>query len=108
MWAPGNSQGFLELVEGLTEKPLSGAAWVAQLSQDTGTLLEAERLVYAAAVAPTATGDLSDDVDLDMRVRFVDGDEVIADTADGEEEGSSRFLNTCAKFETYIQARFAK
>mmetsp|Transcript_7012 Transcript_7012/g.12949 ORF Transcript_7012/g.12949 Transcript_7012/m.12949 type:complete len:694 (-) Transcript_7012:303-2384(-) len=108
MWAPGNSQRFLELVEGLTEKPLSGAAWVAGLSQDTESLLEAERMQYAAAVAPAAIGDLCDDVDLDMRVRLVDGDEVIADTADGEEEGSSRFLNTCAKFETYIQARFAK
>ena len=41
------------------------------------------------------------DVDLDMRIKIVDGDEVIADTSlDGG------FLPTCKQFEAYIQKRF--
>ena len=40
-------------------------------------------------------------IDLDMRIKIVDGDEVVADTAlDGG------FLPTCKKFEKYIQQRF--
>jgi hypothetical protein len=44
-----------------------------------------------------------DSVDLDMRVRLVDGDEVIADSSI---EGS--FVGMCSKFERYIQKRFRK
>jgi len=42
-------------------------------------------------------------VDLDMRVRLVDGDEVIADT-----DAQGGFLAACAEFEAYIQGRFKK
>ena len=41
------------------------------------------------------------DIDLKMRIKIVDGDAVLADTAtDGG------FLKACAKFESYIQERF--
>ena len=42
-------------------------------------------------------------VDLDMHIKIVDGDHVIADTA---QEGS--FLATCAVFEDYVRNRFAR
>ena len=109
MWAPGNSQPFLGLVETLTGKPLDGAAWVAELAVPTDTLVAAERGAYDAVLtaaansgATTTEASQAKEVDLAMRVRLVDGDFVIADTA---AEGGS-FLAACAKFEAYIADRF--
>merc|ERR1712086_841481 len=99
-WKPGNSEMFLDLVEGLTGKPLSGDAWVAELKQPMDEVLKSERADYDVAVkaGPAVTGDL----DLGMRVRMVDGDEVIADS---KEEGS--FIATAEKFERYVKQRTA-
>jgi hypothetical protein len=109
MWAPGNSQPFLGLVEKLTGQPLDGAAWVAQLAVPTEARVAAERGAYDAALAAAARATATEartsqaeEVDLAMRVRLVDGDFVIADTA---AEGGS-FLAACAKFEAYITDRF--
>ena len=109
MWQPGNSVAFLDLVERLTGKALSGAAWVAELKQDLEQAVAEEKAAYDRAVAAeeeseselSGSGGGGSGVDLDMRVRIVDGDEVIADTA---EDGD--FLTTCSKFETYIQKRY--
>ena len=100
---------FLDLVERLTGKALSGAAWVAELKQDLEQAVAEEKAAYDRAVAAeeeseselSGSGGGGSGVDLDMRVRIVDGDEVIADTA---EDGD--FLTTCSKFETYIQKRY--
>ena len=43
-----------------------------------------------------------DEIDLKMRIKIVDGDATIADTA-----ADGGFLKTCAKFEKYIRERFA-
>ena len=43
------------------------------------------------------------DIDLQMRIKIVDGDEVIADTA---EDGG--FLATCGRFEEYVRTRFKR
>lgn len=103
LWAPGNSQPFLGLVETLTGKPLDGAAWVAELAVPTDTLVAAERGAYDAALAAAASrGATATEVDLAMRVRLVDGDFEIADTA---AEGGS-FLAACTKFEVFIIDRF--
>jgi hypothetical protein len=116
MWAPGNSQPFLGLVEKLTGQPLDGAAWVAQLAAPTEARVAAERGAYDAALAaatesaaaatpaatPAARTSQAEEVDLAMRVRLVDGDFVIADTAD-----SGSFLAACATFEAYIADRFS-
>jgi hypothetical protein len=107
MWAPGNSQPFLHLVEELTGKPLSGGAWVAELSQNTEALLAAEQTAYFKAVAERKTCAVGEEVNLNMRVRLVDGDEVIADSSN-EEGGGSGFLSACAEFECYLQKRFTK
>jgi len=63
-------------------------------------VLTNERADYDEAVkaGPAVSGDL----DLGMRVRIVDGDEVIADT---KEEGS--FIATAEKFERYVKQRTA-
>lgn len=89
-------------METLTGKPLTGEAWVDALRKPLGELLASEKAEYEAALAQSATAPPQPgDVDLDMRIRIVDGDEVIADT---EQDGG--FLATCAKFEQYIHTRF--
>ena len=101
-WRPGNSEPFLGLVEALTGKPLSGDPWVATLRQDVDELLAEEETAYKAAAAAKASASACDDVELDMRIKIIDGDETIADTA-----ADGGFLKTCAKFEGYIKERFA-
>mmetsp|Transcript_9911 Transcript_9911/g.23960 ORF Transcript_9911/g.23960 Transcript_9911/m.23960 type:complete len:82 (+) Transcript_9911:3-248(+) len=78
------------------------------LKQDVASLLEEEKAAYEAALKSstdeaTAKKQRTAEPELDMRIKIVDGDEVIADTAvDGG------FLATCAKFEAYIRNRFSK
>ncbi|KAL7540917.1 hypothetical protein ACHAXR_010479 [Thalassiosira sp. AJA248-18] len=102
-WKPGNSEPFLSLVENLTGSPLTGQAWVNELKQSVEDVLRGEKVNYEAKRAESADDSSCDDIDLDMRIRIVDGDEVLADTS---KDGS--FLATCAKFESYVQNRFAK
>ena len=90
----------------LTGKPLSGDAWVAMLEQDVDELLAEERAAYDAAVKAKSETCAGGDkpVELDMRIKIVDGDMVIADT---EAEGGD-FLATCAKFASFVQERFPR
>ena len=97
-WRPGNTEPFLDLVEKCTGAPLSGDAWVAELGVPLDELLASEKAAYDAAVA--AASAASTDVDLDMRVRIVDGDAVLADTA------GSNFLDACAAFESYVTEKY--
>jgi hypothetical protein len=100
-WRPGNSEPFLGLVEKLTGKPLTGDAWVAMLKQDVGSLLAEEKVAYEAMAKKLGEQVPPAEIDLRMRIKIVDGDEVIADTSlDGG------FVATCKKFERYIQQRF--
>jgi len=105
MWEPGNSEAFLDLVEQLTGKPLSSDAWVASLRQPLDELLVEERQSYDDALRSYAADikDGDDVIDLDMRIRLVDGDTVLADT---NIDGS--FLASCKRFETYVRNRYAK
>lgn len=102
-WKPGNSEPFLGLVENLTGSPLTGKAWINELKQSVDDVLKEEKTSYDKKRAECADEPSCDDIDLDMRIRIVDGDKVLADTA---EDGS--FLATCKKFEDYVQERFAK
>lgn len=102
-WKPGNSEPFLSLVENLTGAPLTGDASVNELKQSVEDVLKEEKERYDAKVAQCSSSAPDTDVDLGMRIRIVDGDSVLADTA---EDGS--FLKTCKKFEQYVQTRFAK
>jgi len=99
-WLPGNSQPFLGLVAGLTGSPLSGDSWVAMLQKDVDALLREEKKAYDKVAKENANAMPSTEIDLNMRIKIVDGDDVIADTSfDGG------FLNTCAKFEAYVRDR---
>jgi len=100
-WLPGNSEPFLGLVEKLTGSPLTGDAWVSVLRQDVDELLAKEQRSYDAVASACAAAPPSEIIDLDMRIKIIDGDTVIADTA---EDGG--FLATCAKFELYVRGRF--
>ena len=101
-WNPGNSEPFLSLVEKCTGSPLTGDAWIAELKRDVGELLTEEKEAYEKARTEYEASTPAKDVDLDMRIRIVDGDNVLADTS---EDGS--FLATCARFEKYVQENYA-
>jgi len=102
-WNPGNSEPFLSLVENLTGTPLTGDAWVNELKVSVDALLKEEKERYEKKRAECQSEEQNnDDVDLDMRIRIVDGDNVLADT---DESGS--FVAACRKFETYVQERYA-
>ena len=87
----------------MTGSPLTGQAWINDLKKSVDDLLEEEKASYDKKRAECATAPSCEDIDLNMRIRIVDGDDVISDTA---EDGS--FLATCKKFEEYVQKRFAK
>lgn len=106
-WKCGNSRPFLEIVKDLTGSELSGDAWVAELTETTEDKIEREKKVYDDVLAKRGGGDRTDgnkeqDLDLDMTVKFVDGDEVISDSSI---EGG--ILNACKKFESFVAARVA-
>lgn len=71
--------------------------------QDVEALIAEERAAYEAAAAAKAVTPACTRVDLDMRIKIVDGDAVIADT----EADAGDFLATCAKFEEFVRARKA-
>ena len=115
-WRPGNSEQFLDLVAGLTGKPLDAEAWVGVLKTPLDELVKSERADYDAAVAAAAAGAGAaaaggsgggggggDDVALNMQLKIIDGDTVIADSA---AEGG--FLQACQRFAAYVQDRFHK
>ena len=89
-----------QLVEDLTGKPLKGESWVQELKQELGHVISEEKAAYEGAGADDVC---MDDIDLDMRIRIVDGDTLISDT---QSEGS--FLGTCGVFEKYITERYRK
>lgn len=75
---------------------------VNELKQSVEDVLRDEKVKYDSKRAECADTP-NNDIDLDMRVRIVDGDDVLADTS---KEGS--FLAACKVFEGYVQNRFSK
>jgi|UniRef100_A0A7S0KAV3 hypothetical protein len=101
-WNPGSGKpGFLKIVENLTGSPLSHDAWVKELGEETEHLVASEKRAYEKAVK---AGAPQGEVDLDMRMIFVHGDEVIADSA----ENAQGFLKACASFKSWIHAKWPK
>jgi len=101
-WECGNSRPFLEIVKELTGKELSGDAWIGALQESIDDKIKREKKEYDAAIEESAKAEQCDDLDLDMVVRFVDGDTLIADSS---EKGS--LLAACKDFENYVAARVA-
>jgi Peptidase family M3 len=113
-WECGNARPFLELVQELTGKELSGDDWVASLNETVDDKVARQQKEYNAAVAKAATAKSSsgdeekstdDDNDLDstleMTVKFVDGDVVIADSS----VVAGGILGACKEFEKFVAAR---
>eukprot|EP00977_Amphora_coffeiformis_P023657 scaffold13899_cov153-Amphora_coffeaeformis.AAC.5 len=103
-WECGNSRPFLEIVKGLTGKDLTGDPWIAVLNETTEETVARERKEYDQALAKgaPAVDDSLDDI-LNMKIRFVDGDEVIADSTTAE----GGILGACKVFENFVAKRVA-
>merc|ERR1711971_102582 len=98
-WECGNSKPFLQIVRELTGKELSGDAWVEALKEDVEEHIKQEKREYDEMIKKCADEKPNDDIDLKMTVKFVDGDEVIADSS------KSGLLGACKEFEAFVAAR---
>ena len=103
-WKCGNSRPFLEIVRELTGKDLTADAWIAVLNETVEDKVARERKEYDEVVAKgAATTTAPLDEILNMKVRFVDGDEVIADSTATE----GGILGACQVFEEFVAKRVA-
>ena len=103
-WEYGNSRQFLDLVKDLTGKPLSGDAWVESLRENVDDLVKKEKIEYQNMMEKCSNEEEKDEeeLDLNMTVKFVDGDTLIADSA---AEGS--LLQACRAFEKFVSHRLS-
>jgi Zn-dependent oligopeptidase len=101
-WACGNSRPFLEIVKELTGKELSGSSWIDVLQVTVDDKVAQERKEYDIALAQKAAVTEGLDDVLNMKVRFVDGDEVIADSTQ-----AGGILGACRVFESFVAKRVA-
>jgi Angiotensin-converting enzyme/Peptidase family M3 len=105
-WVHGNSVPFLKLVADLTGKQLSGAPWTAELQRSVADAVSEARKDYDKALKEEEEEKKTEsaDVDLDMTIRFVDGDTVISDSS----EDNKNALIACQEFEAYVVALIGK
>ncbi|RMZ53669.1 hypothetical protein APUTEX25_003203 [Auxenochlorella protothecoides] len=96
-WQPGNSVPFLDLVERLTEAPLTADAWVKELQVPVEVKVAEEEVAYREALEAGPRIPPGSPVDLNMRILLVHGDETVADT---EVEGS--LPAACAKYTAWL------
>jgi len=106
-WKPGNSEAFLDLVQALTGKPLTGEAWVSALGKDLTKLIEEEEVDYGKALEAVKAKPFADTdaIDLEQHMRIVDGDKILADSSEGK---NGSFLGACKAFEKEVQSLIAK
>jgi len=102
-WLHGNSRPFLDLVKDLTGKELSGNAWVAELKQSVDEKLKSEKEDYDKAIAEADHKEACDNPDLNMTIRFVDGDVLISDSSTNQ----GGVLGACKEFEAFVNARIS-
>ena len=106
-WKYGNERPFLQLIQELTGKELSGEAWVSALQVGTEEHLQEERKEYDNSLREmqkkrVASGESKqesaeeEEPDLKMTIRFVHGDELIADSSNGG------VLKACKDFEAFV------
>ena len=107
-WECGNSKPFLQIVKDLTGSDLTGDAWVDALKEDLEDHIAKEKKEYSEMIdkckaeeeAPEEKKDSEDEaLDLQMTVRFVDGDKIISDSS------VSGLLESCREFEAFVTAR---
>lgn len=102
-WEYGNLRPFAELVKDLTGKELSGDAWIADLSESIEDRLDSEKNEYEKAIAEASAVASCETPDLNMTVRFVDGDKLISDSSNHP----SGVLGACQEFEAFVKERIA-
>ena len=117
-WECGNSKPFLEIVKDLTGKELTGKAWIDALNEDLEEHVVQEKKEYDEMIEKClieekqkkekqqqqSNGDDDDDgdeLDLQMTVKFVDGDKIISDS------NKAGLLGACKEFEAFVAARTA-
>ncbi|KXZ48820.1 hypothetical protein GPECTOR_25g405 [Gonium pectorale] len=100
-WRPGNGAMFLDLVAGLTGRPLAADDWVHDLQRSVEDLLREEEAAYKEAVAAGPAIKPGQPFDLGMRVRLVHGDELISDSA---EDGG--LAGACDKFKAWVDKTY--
>lgn len=113
-WQCGNSRAFLDIVRDLTGTVLSGEAWVDALQESVEDKIERERKEYGEALDRTIASsrkrkfdDTSSsetatlDSTLNMTIKFVDGDTLIADSS----KLKGGILEACAAFENFVASR---
>ncbi len=95
-----------DLVLGLTGEELSGDAWVRVLDKDIDAHLVKERKDYHASLedAKKAGEAKEEEPDLNMTIRFVDGDVLISDSS----ENHKGVFEACREFEQYVLARYSE
>jgi oligoendopeptidase F len=98
-WECGNSRPFLEIVKDLTGKDLTGESWTDALKEPIEDKIAREKKEYEAAIEEESCEN--DDIDLNMTVRFVDGDTLISDSS------TLGLLGACQEFEKFVAARVA-
>jgi hypothetical protein len=96
-WAPGNSEIFLDLVNALTGRPLTAAAWIAALQEDVEELVVSEKRAYEAALAKGPQFPRGSNVDIKMRIKLVHGDSVIADSE------TAGLFSACETYRKWIE-----
>jgi hypothetical protein len=89
---------FMDLIEKMTGSPLSGDAWVAVMEEDLNAKIARERHEYDSSAIHGAKYPPGSNVDLDMRVILVHGDDVVA-YSDKEEGGLAQ---ACRKFKQWV------
>ncbi|KAI9337274.1 oligoendopeptidase [Obelidium mucronatum] len=102
-WVPGNSRMFLDLVKEMTGEELSGDAWLEALRVPTEVKIASEKAAYFEALEKGPKFQPTENVDLDMRVILVHGDEVISDSS--KLEGG--LTQACDIFKTWIGQNFS-
>lgn len=102
-WHCGNSENFLDIVEKLTGKKLSGEAWIHSLKTDIDDYIFSEKKEYEEMIEKCKHEQIhSEKVDLQMTMKFVDGDQTIADSS------MTSLIEACKEFENFVAARVAK
>lgn len=102
-WECGNSLPFLDIVKELTGKELSGVSWTTALKETVNDKVAREKKEYDEAISKLEKAVECDGVDLDMTVRFVDGDTLISDSS----KASGGLLGACKEFEQFVAGRVA-
>jgi len=106
-WECGNSKPFLDIVKDLTGSELQGTAWTDALKEDLEDHIRQEKKEYEDMIQKTANehqskkDDTEEELDLQMTVKFVDGDDIISDSS------KVGLLGACKEFEAFVAARVA-